>query len=666
MYKNEKKTYFKIKSILLIIILFLALTPLIFSGFISSIVLEKNNEKTFREQGELLCNIIEGNIEDKILQYESYLSTVSAKGAFADSTYINGQLVDDMMLIKNSNEGIVNFYYASEAGEFIQTLGEDLPEGYNHKEKDWYIDCTNNPKKTRIDQPYKDELTGKMITTLYKAVSVNNTVYGVIAMDVELEDISESLSNVKYGNGGDFIVMDPVDALVIFSADETKLGGSEPAEYSVIDEIKNNNSGRVNFKYDGIKYESIYITSKINDWKIILREPTKNFKESTNHILINNMIIIILLAVISSVVAIYFTRKLSNSIIELKNHIEKASDGILNEKLEDTINVYEFKMLKDSFNLMTDNISRLMSNVDKSIYDVNEKSDEAFNISRQISESIDQVSSTITQISQGNVECSEDLEDISNKMDKLSSSMNSIGNATEKVNILAAKTDELSINGINVIEVIQAQSTETKESSKMVKDIVNEVAKSIEDIGVLNTTISNITSQTNLLALNAAIEAARAGESGKGFAVVAEEIRKLAEETEVSAKNIDNVIKEIKGRSDRAVERVNKTTELVENQEDTIIQSKKAFTDICLSVQDLSEKITNVRNEVSSVNEMKEKILSKIENLSAILEETAAGSEEVTAAAEEVSATTSTFVEKFMQLQENVDELKEDMLNFEF
>ncbi len=141
-----------------------------------------------------------------------------------------------------------------------------------------------------------------------------------------------------------------------------------------------------------------------------------------------------------------------------------------------------------------------------------------------------------------------------------------------------------------VIEKLEQGST--KELS-LAKEVQNLSAKS-SDVKEIIKIIDEIAEQTAMLALNAAIEAARAGEDGKGFAVVAEEVRKLAERTQQSLKQIDAIVasivggigkvsNEIKNNSEEYSQIVIKTRLLVQKSDDTmqnLTQTKRLYEDI--------------------------------------------------------------------------------------
>lgn len=661
--KNRKPI--KIKTLLLGLLMSLSLIPLIVSQIFSFIIVKKGNNDLFIKQGKSLCSLSEQIMEERFDEYIDMMSSIIDNGNLTDSNYLNNELIDDMNIILKSNDQLINMYYTAADGSFYQTLDVPLPDDFNIKETTWFKECMASPEKIRIERPYSDSLTNEMVTTVYKTVKSDGQAIGVMAMDVKLNDLSKMISQIKYGDDGEIFIIDTEMSLVVFSSDESKIAGSEPTEYSKWEQIAANDSGNVRFEYNGSKYEAVYETSKINGWKIILKEPVSEIEESLKVMNWSNVILAVILSSIVIITAIRFSKLFSSVIIRIKEDIENASQGNFNKQSHTYEGCFEINILVDAFNQLITNTGVLIGKVNRSIVSVDDSSDRSYEVSRQISEGIGQVSETISQISQGNVECSENIEQISHEMKCLSDSMDQIKDVTDATDKLAEETRTLSTYGSKMISIIEEKSSQTKENSEDVKAVVYDVADSIEKISNINATISSITSNTNLLSLNASIEAARAGEAGRGFAVVADEIGKLAKETEKSAVEIARLINDVRDKSVKAVNKVEETTELVESQEDVIKQSNEVFDNISTSISQVTDKINLISSRTYDVNMMKDNVTEKIENLSAILEEIAAGSQEVTASAEEISSTREIFMNEFDMLKETVENLKDEVAKYE-
>lgn len=157
--------------------------------------------------------------------------------------------------------------------------------------------------------------------------------------------------------------------------------------------------------------------------------------------------------------------------------------------------------------------------------------------------------------------------------EELFSSVKEVSDTAEKV---SQQAQELSAIGTELLEVANQSLNRVEETDKV--------------LGIL----TNVASQTNLLGLNAAIEAARVGEAGRGFGVVADEIRKLSVDSSSSIKNVDSVLKGIKGASQKISVDVEALSRVAEEQANqitniaAIIQSLRALAEtLAADAQDM-------------------------------------------------------------------------------
>jgi methyl-accepting chemotaxis protein len=174
----------------------------------------------------------------------------------------------------------------------------------------------------------------------------------------------------------------------------------------------------------------------------------------------------------------------------------------------------------------------------------------------------------------------------------------------------------------------------------------------IQNITKIIQVITDLSSQTNLLALNASIEAARAGEAGKGFAVVAEEVRKLAEQSSNSTKDIETIIEEIQSKSDGIVSQVKDSFDGGVKQTQVINEAIDSANQVSDQFEILVQETKAIDMLSQEIKKQKDSVLLSVENISASTEENSAGTEEVSANAEEILATMEEFSNNISTLEE--------------
>ncbi|HOO27178.1 MAG TPA: methyl-accepting chemotaxis protein [Lachnospiraceae bacterium] len=311
------------------------------------------------------------------------------------------------------------------------------------------------------------------------------------------------------------------------------------------------------------------------------------------------------------------------------------------------------------------NLRSMMQEVSKESSQLAALSEELTAISEQNSSAIMEVANTVNDIAAGAASQAENTLSGSKNLEKLSALIEEEGSHIEKMEDQIIKVSKLIEEGLAVSAQLSAKAKQNTEASNVVFESIRKTNESTVKIGEASSLIASIAQQTNLLSLNAAIEAARAGEHGKGFAVVAGEIGKLAEQSAVNTKYIDELLKNLKTDVDAAVAKMEETELIVNEQETSVKTTIDKYNEIAGAMRNVENSIGVLEKASRTIEENRAEVQKNIKSLSDVAESNAAATEEVSASVEEqsasmeeISSSTEHLSQQALELQNLVDKFK--------
>lgn len=403
----------------------------------------------------------------------------------------------------------------------------------------------------------------------------------------------------------------------------------------------------------------IRLTSEINQDKIHIDE-----KQQLQSIELYSVTLFLIIA--GAVVALFIIKSINKPIRIMNARLKEISDGEgdLTQSI-DIVSRDELGEMAQSFNKMIGKLRELIVQVSYNAEQVADATQQLTISSEETTRATEQIASTVQDVATGSDRQAKNVRETSKTVSEISASVNKIADSSGVVINTSNLARQKAVEGNLAVTTVVTQMNNINNTVNELSTMVKTLGSRSNQISEIVKVITGIAGQTNLLALNAAIEAARAGEHGRGFAVVADEVRKLAEQSADSAKEIALLISAIQTDTNKTVQTMEDTTDKVAEGIDFVHNAGESFEQIQQAILEVSEQILEVTTAVQEMTVGTKHLVQSVELTAETSDVTAAGTqsmsaatEEQLAAMEEITASSSSLSEMALELKGLVGKFK--------
>lgn len=255
----------------------------------------------------------------------------------------------------------------------------------------------------------------------------------------------------------------------------------------------------------------------------------------------------------------------------------------------------------------------------------------------QLAASAEEMAAITEETSSGVESQKDETVQVASAITQMTATVQEVANNAESATSAAADADSEAKAGNQIVsstvQAISELATEVESSASVIEKLKGDS----ENIGAVLDVIKGIAEQTNLLALNAAIEAARAGEQGRGFAVVADEVRTLAQRTQESTAEIENLINALQGGAEEAVTVMTRSRDRASHTVEQAKHAGESLSSITRAVGTILQLNTQIATAAEEQSSVSEEINRNVINIQDISEQTASGAEQTATASAELA-----------------------------